>query len=475
MSGNLEAFLEHADLPTSYAETLREFGVERVDDLKSLSAEDMKEFGLPDEVRDRVSAAAKTYRPDNSRFSQVRFVAADDEDDDAGGGGGDIKAKLNALMAGSPPGGGMPGMGGRPPKAAPKKEKEATMEHLQLDRVSAKPARRPKSKKTRTAEELEKKASQDEFDPLDIKPLSTGTSRMSAYAAAETPRSQASKLSAWLAAAGLEEIEPTLVENGVALVEDLEALSRDDLEALGLEAAHVTALHEAINGAHPVQVKRDESGMWISSGGPPASRGRQVTLSERYASNFTGAANRSKTLSVSERTPSRLKKDKSKAKMDKKASDLSAVDGTPREGTPRSGAGTPRGSFLGRLKKFVGLDAESLSSLRSKAEQGNATAAVKALEMKPTDREVRPSSALLPRPRCLAYPSFTPAHLPPPLILPLTSPHPSHTPPHHSRRSLTPPRTRRCSGGDAARSPTRRTRTTPTARRCARRAARRPR
>ena len=40
------------------------------------------------------------------------------------------------------------------------------------------------------------------------------------------PRSMASRLSAWLAAVGLEEVEPMLVENGVLLLEDLQCLAK---------------------------------------------------------------------------------------------------------------------------------------------------------------------------------------------------------------------------------------------------------
>ena len=42
----------------------------------------------------------------------------------------------------------------------------------------------------------------------------------------DMPRSMASRLSAWLAAVGLEEVEPMLVENGVLLLEDLQCLAK---------------------------------------------------------------------------------------------------------------------------------------------------------------------------------------------------------------------------------------------------------
>ena len=72
-------------------------------------------------------------------------------------------------------------------------------------------------------------------------------------------------------------------------------MSREDLEALGLEQ-HLQPLHAALTyqgPEGPVTVTRMPDGQWRASGGPAAGpggggRGRQVTISERYASAFTG-------------------------------------------------------------------------------------------------------------------------------------------------------------------------------------------
>ena len=105
---NLDQFLDHAGL-TEHAATLQEFGIERVDDLKVLAADDFEGFGLSgSDTYAKVTEAAKTFTPD-----APAPAAADDDDDD---GGGDIKARLATMLAGGGPPGG-PG-GYRPPKSA---------------------------------------------------------------------------------------------------------------------------------------------------------------------------------------------------------------------------------------------------------------------------------------------------------------------------------------------------------------------
>ena len=61
----LEAFLQHAGLPAEYGGHLREFGVERVDDLMELSATGLQGMGIPD-ISGQVAAAHKTYVPDST-------------------------------------------------------------------------------------------------------------------------------------------------------------------------------------------------------------------------------------------------------------------------------------------------------------------------------------------------------------------------------------------------------------------------
>ena len=94
----------------------------------------------------------------------------------------------------------------------------AKMEHATLGRAAGPGgAHKPRTKKTAAAASLPDVDVSVALEPtLALEPMTKplGGLRASMHVA-DTPRSQASKLSAWLAAAGLEEIEPLLVENGV--------------------------------------------------------------------------------------------------------------------------------------------------------------------------------------------------------------------------------------------------------------------
>ena len=189
----LEAFLEHAGLPAEYGSHLREFGVERVDDLMELSATGLQGMGIPD-ISGQVAAAHKTYVPESP--------AAPPADD------GDIKAKLAAILA---PGGG-PRRQENNRKQENKPAAEAKMEHATLNRATAPGRRKPTAKRSAMRD---KPPADSLLDSLGPAPLTAHahprSSLRGSLTGTDTPRSQASKLSAWLAAAMLEEIEPLLV------------------------------------------------------------------------------------------------------------------------------------------------------------------------------------------------------------------------------------------------------------------------
>ena len=275
--------------------------------------------------------------------------------------------------------------------------------------------------------------------------------------------------------------------SALQLLDDLQCLGRDDLEALGLDKAQLDHLWECLSGAHPLKVMRTEDGQWTSTGGPtrnvpersqqarpppppppppPAARlsgrllaprsralarpaqacallpsssrqdgarmvgspayrcvgprrrrhlllharrrlhaqsrvpvpssARQVTLTERFASAFNGKGREANALSVTEMKPTdripSLKKGK-KGKRDK-SQKLETIEGTPREKgaapAPAMSKGKSRPSVLVSFTNIFGLgEVETPSTLKPKAEAGDASAAIKALELEPDGAEVQ--------------------------------------------------------------------------------------
>lgn len=96
---------------------------------------------------------------------------------------------------------------------------EASIEHVSLTRAAG-PAkgRRPATRKKAGV------LSQPDVLPFDM--LMEPSAPARAGLSEDMPNSMASRLSAWLAAVGLEEIEPMLIESGVLLLEDLQCLAK---------------------------------------------------------------------------------------------------------------------------------------------------------------------------------------------------------------------------------------------------------
>ena len=219
MSSNLHDFLELANLIEFEATLRHEAGIDRVDELKAMASGDLVGLGLPEDAAERVAEAAKTFVPG--------CLSMRDDDD------GDIKSRLNALLVGGPA---SPGVGGRPPHpkkapepvvqpVVPNKAAEPAIEHAALSRAAGPTKKRPSTrpKKSAVLSEPEKAPLEALLELPAAAALSAAPSAGGgAPAGADTPRTQGSKLSAWLAAVGLEEAEPLLVESGIALLEDLQ-------------------------------------------------------------------------------------------------------------------------------------------------------------------------------------------------------------------------------------------------------------
>ena len=101
MTLTLRAFLEDAGLE-DFESKLKEGGVERILDLKTLGDEELTALGLPQGARERMLATMETFKPEPNRgvVAPSTDDAADADDKAA------MKAKLAAMLGAGPP---MPG------------------------------------------------------------------------------------------------------------------------------------------------------------------------------------------------------------------------------------------------------------------------------------------------------------------------------------------------------------------------------
>ena len=94
MTLNLRAFLEDAGLE-DFESKLKEGGVERILDLKTLGDEELTALGLPQGARERMLATMETFKPEpNGGVVAPSSDDAADADDKAA-----MKAKLAAMRA----------------------------------------------------------------------------------------------------------------------------------------------------------------------------------------------------------------------------------------------------------------------------------------------------------------------------------------------------------------------------------------
>lgn len=84
-----------------------------------------------------------------------------------------------------------------------------------------------------------------------------------------------SKLALWLAANELDDFDAVLEEHGIQLLADLQALSLQDLAALGLDAAHADRLWQAAHTEHAPPTGRAEQAVGAAPGKEAATKHKQ--------------------------------------------------------------------------------------------------------------------------------------------------------------------------------------------------------